>query len=367
MSGRDRNEPCPCGSGKKYKKCCLLKNEAAPRYAAEDEQALRRWLGEQPEADELSAELFEELPDDLYDREVAGPIAEAWLTAHMVCDILSDALHPRHGEVRQLVDDHEFGPGVHAYLAQAGQLVARPYKVVEIHRGHGATVVDLLTEQPVRLYHPPFGHEDFLGETIVARILPRGPSGQAEPLLPWMPFPRPEDDDAVWYIDELLEDLRIFEQMNPGVSDTVFFRQQTATLFRAWYQGLYGVPVEDLKTPDGHPVEDIDVVFQINDADAVRAAFEARDDLSPAGDDWEWRQPVPGSGDERTALAWLRFEGDRLLVQCIARAHAERLRDELAALPGALLTFREMVGVDDAVDADDTSAAQDDENPTGDA
>jgi preprotein translocase subunit SecA len=22
-----RNEPCPCGSGKKYKKCCLLKEE----------------------------------------------------------------------------------------------------------------------------------------------------------------------------------------------------------------------------------------------------------------------------------------------------------------------------------------------------
>jgi preprotein translocase subunit SecA len=23
-----RNDPCPCGSGKKYKKCCLLKEEA---------------------------------------------------------------------------------------------------------------------------------------------------------------------------------------------------------------------------------------------------------------------------------------------------------------------------------------------------
>ena len=23
-----RNDPCPCGSGKKYKKCCLLKNES---------------------------------------------------------------------------------------------------------------------------------------------------------------------------------------------------------------------------------------------------------------------------------------------------------------------------------------------------
>lgn len=23
-----RNDPCPCGSGKKYKKCCLLKDQA---------------------------------------------------------------------------------------------------------------------------------------------------------------------------------------------------------------------------------------------------------------------------------------------------------------------------------------------------
>ena len=22
-----RNDPCPCGSGKKYKKCCMAKNE----------------------------------------------------------------------------------------------------------------------------------------------------------------------------------------------------------------------------------------------------------------------------------------------------------------------------------------------------
>ncbi len=26
-----RNEPCPCGSGRKYKQCCLEKDEAAAR------------------------------------------------------------------------------------------------------------------------------------------------------------------------------------------------------------------------------------------------------------------------------------------------------------------------------------------------
>lgn len=28
MAKTGRNEPCPCGSGKKYKNCCLAKDEA---------------------------------------------------------------------------------------------------------------------------------------------------------------------------------------------------------------------------------------------------------------------------------------------------------------------------------------------------
>ncbi len=40
MTGR--NDPCPCGSGKKYKKCCLKKDEEARRAAqAEAERAAR--------------------------------------------------------------------------------------------------------------------------------------------------------------------------------------------------------------------------------------------------------------------------------------------------------------------------------------
>ena len=30
--GIGRNEPCPCGSGRKYKQCCLGKNIAMPLY-----------------------------------------------------------------------------------------------------------------------------------------------------------------------------------------------------------------------------------------------------------------------------------------------------------------------------------------------
>jgi tetratricopeptide (TPR) repeat protein len=34
MAKPGRNDPCPCGSGKKYKRCCLEKDEAAQRKLA---------------------------------------------------------------------------------------------------------------------------------------------------------------------------------------------------------------------------------------------------------------------------------------------------------------------------------------------
>lgn len=34
-----RNDPCPCGSGRKYKHCCLAKDEAAAAVAREEAKA----------------------------------------------------------------------------------------------------------------------------------------------------------------------------------------------------------------------------------------------------------------------------------------------------------------------------------------
>jgi tetratricopeptide (TPR) repeat protein len=39
MARPGRNDPCPCGSGKKYKRCCLDKDEAAAAAARESARA----------------------------------------------------------------------------------------------------------------------------------------------------------------------------------------------------------------------------------------------------------------------------------------------------------------------------------------
>jgi tetratricopeptide (TPR) repeat protein len=41
MATPGRNDPCPCGSGKKYKKCCLPKEEAEQGKVIAKEQAVR--------------------------------------------------------------------------------------------------------------------------------------------------------------------------------------------------------------------------------------------------------------------------------------------------------------------------------------
>ncbi len=49
MSRAGRNDPCPCGSGKKYKKCCLAKERDAAREAKAAEEATMRsfeWLAD---------------------------------------------------------------------------------------------------------------------------------------------------------------------------------------------------------------------------------------------------------------------------------------------------------------------------------
>jgi tetratricopeptide (TPR) repeat protein len=62
MAKIGRNDPCPCGSGKKYKKCCLASDEAAARAARPAQPAavparrpsLASYFQEQDERDELT-------------------------------------------------------------------------------------------------------------------------------------------------------------------------------------------------------------------------------------------------------------------------------------------------------------------------
>jgi tetratricopeptide (TPR) repeat protein len=84
MAKPGRNDPCPCGSGNKYKRCCLLKEEAAEharfaRAAAEAAEALAaRKKEEQAAFDALQEEHdLAEASNAVIDLVRAGKLDEA--------------------------------------------------------------------------------------------------------------------------------------------------------------------------------------------------------------------------------------------------------------------------------------------------
>jgi hypothetical protein len=167
-----RNAPCPCGSGKKYKKCCLQKDEAEKarftprrRTAEASVDSLRNkimgFLKKQNLTDHLPeamAQYFGTTADEiddmgLYDEEALGLME--WF--------VHDFVLPDYGE-----------PPIAAYLKSNPKLTSEErqiledwqrtnlsvYQVTEIEAGHGVQAEDIFT-----------GEEFFFHDVNLSRII----------------------------------------------------------------------------------------------------------------------------------------------------------------------------------------------------
>jgi SEC-C motif len=87
MEKTGRNDPCPCGSGKKYKKCCLPKHEAQDRERAFEQQAAReeRAAAHRASLREARARMLAGVEDDLDELTAASNAAVDLIHAGCPC------------------------------------------------------------------------------------------------------------------------------------------------------------------------------------------------------------------------------------------------------------------------------------------
>lgn len=75
-----RNDPCPCGSGKKYKRCCMaIKDAEAPATWSDGENTRVLLKGEKPsqiELDKLTAEYQMQIKNSPYWNEIVEQYGE---------------------------------------------------------------------------------------------------------------------------------------------------------------------------------------------------------------------------------------------------------------------------------------------------
>jgi hypothetical protein len=283
MAKVGRNDPCPCGSGKKYKNCHLPAEEAArseqlrlrravdtllPRLiaAARDRaegipDALNRyWEGR------YTVEQLAEL-DDLEDRGV-----DRFLTWYAFDYPLDDG--------RTLVETLAADPETLNATPEEARLLAewagvrlRPYVIEAIRAGRGITVRDLLGEAVTEVEDHAASRRVESGEVLVAHLLPAGTyryvGGAAahltadtrEKLAEYLDLHlealRRDRPDAMWadLLHERSDLLNHFvsklpvEEPNPGLLESILAQTRTALQIAGVPAGRQADPPPDEARP----------------------------------------------------------------------------------------------------------------------
>ena len=161
-----RNDPCPCGSGKKYKRCCLSNTTLA---IPGPETLDTPWSRQRDASDRLTADLMRH-----FKRDFGDDALNAWADFNQDHDPVSLSEMPHELSIfspyvlfewdpekplRRSAQKPQGGVVVTAYLKRAAnrlsalellileQAIARPvsfYEIVRVHPGRGVVLRDLL-------------------------------------------------------------------------------------------------------------------------------------------------------------------------------------------------------------------------------
>jgi hypothetical protein len=354
MSGRDRNAPCPCGSGKKFKKCCGgAAQSTTTRFTANERAEARRYL-ESVLLEVEGQSALADVADALMSRGLEGVGELPDFVQGVGLEWRLDWLGRQRGASGRSLcaeiagsEDTELTAGARAYLRALDTLPVRIYEIGQVHPGSGVTLWDATHDTELRVFSPRVAETASPGFFVAGRVLPVGPSGRAELDQPALMFPA----EAESLIDAFLDDVQTAAtEKGVALGSDEGFRRMSITLFVPWARGLMraqttggpggpGRPV-GLTTTDGEPMAPTRVVFDVLDAEALVAGLATQPALEREGDGWTWLRPTDDP-DAAVSIGKVTLAEGALTLECLSEARATRGRALVEAAAGAAVRHRE--------------------------
>ena len=381
-----RNAPCPCGSGRKYKKCCLPKESPAPsmRQVSGPDGRLRERLVEyvtrslpQADVDRAPQEFFEgrfELPDRRL--QMVETEAEADFGAFLEWLIHDFRLSTGQTPIARFLAErgHSLPAEERAILEEWQDAVVGLHEVIDLEPGKSLTLRDVFTGETFQVREVrgslSAARWDLLSNRVIRVQGERQLSGSVTA------FNAPDREKLVQHVSERYD---AYRRQRPDASYRDFFRAEPL-IFRRYAERMvrdYRPPA--LHTEEGHPVMLGRLRYEIRDLSRILAALSTAADFEetterddPAGTRhfawlrtgpakrWVKEGPRPEHGvmvttqrmeDPQTpgltSLATLTVERDRLTVEAFSAERLAWVRGGLAELAGEALSLRADV-VEDA-------------------
>ena len=367
MATPGRNEPCPCGSGKKFKHCHLVRAQpttgitpqdrdaaldALARYAERDEfidavdLGILVWMGQAPQGDvdEAFADIdahetsFQTFWDWLY---FDAPLASGGTIAATFLRRRAGSLHPRAEDYVRLMSSTHL----------------RLYQVREARPGEGLLLRDLWTNDDTFIVERAGSRQLVVWDTLVARVHAHADgTHQLEGSSMLLP------PAAAMPIAKVLKtEYRRVQRTEPDVPVERFFKMVAPVFHQEWYDLVATAPLPELRTTEGDALTASTLVFEVPRAGEALVTLLGAPDFG-AGESgvaiWFDRESEPPR-----LLGDVHVDRGTLTLQALSRERAARGRVRMEALLGPLRLVREEHRAAGAADAagGEEQAAHDDE------
>jgi hypothetical protein len=325
-----RNDPCPCGSGKKYKKCCLPSevraaqppldsgNGAAAVREAAVAAVARYAMRPEFEAARVEAQRLFEPPADA-DEDLVDDV-------HLKAAFYHFFDYPLPGG-RSIAETFLEREGYRLADKQARALRTmaatrmRPYQVEDVVLDEGLALRDLLDGQQVFVGERSGTRQVTRWDVLGARVAPDlGGTPRFEGAL----YVFPARAKAA-LVDALRRERAGVRRRHPGMGEDHLLRLASPLFHRFWLDHVVSPPLPRVVTAEGDIMELGRLVFDVVDADAVRAALAAHPAIhedEPGHYTW-----FEEAGDDFTrALGRIALSDDELVLEVASRQRAQRGR-----------------------------------------
>lgn len=348
-----RNAPCPCGSGRKHKHCCLRTTSVIPlvgAYSPGDRvSAMAKLLrfGERPhfrERGRRAADQFgvkralSALREDSRLAEAEDESLAAF-TTWLAFDFVEPGEESGRTLARRFLTwlGADITPGERAWLELMSGSAVRLYEVQEVELDCGLTLRDLAADRTVRvterLATRQVARWDLLGLRVV--------SGPGETLVvEGISFLYPEGarEEILHALDRHTREIR---RSHPGVDDLAVSKLLGALFHHLWLDHVVMRPDPVIVTAaGGDPIVFTKAVFDVPDPAGVTSRLAEHPELQAekeGGGVFIWTE---SKGPFDRVLGRVELEGNRLILETMSEPRAARGRKLLEKVLGDAVRYR---------------------------
>jgi hypothetical protein len=369
MSSTGRNDPCPCGSGRKFKHCCLRARDAddAARMRLRTAEgvlvpALFAYAAEEF-GDEFFDEAWEEfflwdaVPDDIDNSREFGTTFDPFFVFSFVPDAAETdlppgwptepvAMHFLHHEVESCPDFHR------EFIEQACRSHPSFLVVESTAPGRSIDLKDILTGRRFHVLEQSASRMLRAGDLTFTRVVTAGGASIMIGAAPWVIPP-------AWHLPviELRDQLcprRLMTLVGLSTYD-IEIRQ----LYHQIIDAIVNPRLPTLQNTDGDPIEMTTITYDLSVAaaeafDRLRPLATLRGETHVDGERWNAAGAIEAAvltwikaGNrqhkdwDNTTLGTLRLDGAHLVIEVNSARRRERIAKEISKRFGSTATLVE--------------------------